>query len=467
MMRFTHRPRWTVMAGVVAVAALSFAACTSFKDQLLEPQNPGLIDASAVSSPAAAYALKVGAIGTVRNVVDCGGNYECLWEEIGNLTDEYHNADFQNTRQDIDQRQMTNDNPSLPWTSVTQNRGYVRDAIDKMKQFVPDSVGDLGELYMSLAFLEVSLAENYCNGIPLGHTIAGVVTYGVPLTTDQVLDSANTHVDSALAINTGLHANAFIKQASLVLKARILTDKGQFAAAAALVPTSAVPSTFQYLFSSSAARNNDDLGIWQIVNSVARLSVSDSSEIVNGVVTVTKNALPFASANDPRVPVKPGSAVTPKIVAEDGTTPQFVQLIWGRDDPIAMVAGIDARLIEAEAKLNANDIAGMMTILNALRAAPPAISRYQPAAMPELATPTSQAAATTLFFREKAFWTFGRGQRLNDMRRQLRQYKRTEDQVYPTGPYFKGGSYGHTILFPVASSERTNPNFTGCIDNNP
>ena len=32
-----------------------------------------------------------------------------------------------------------------------------------------------------------------------------------------------------------------------------------------------------------------------------------------------------------------------------------------------MVSGIDARLIEAEAKLNANDIAGMMTILNALR----------------------------------------------------------------------------------------------------
>ena len=60
---------------------------------------------------AAAYALKVGAIGKVTSVVDCGGNSECLWEEIGNLTDEYHNADFQNTRQDIDQRSMGDDNP--------------------------------------------------------------------------------------------------------------------------------------------------------------------------------------------------------------------------------------------------------------------------------------------------------------------------------------------------------------------
>ena len=132
-----------------------------------------------------------------------------------------------------------------------------------------------------------------------------------------------------------------------------------------------------------------------------------------------------------------------------------------------MVSGIDARLMEAEVALKSNDIAGMMTILNALRAAPPKISNYQPTAMAPLATPATQDAATTLFFREKAFWTFARGQRLNDMRRQLRQYGRTEDQVFPTGAYFKGGNYGHTINLPVSSTEKANPNFTGCIDRNP
>ena len=39
----------------------------------------------------------------------------------------------------------------------------------------------------------------------------------------------------------------------------------------------------------------------------------------------------------------------------------------------------------------------------------------------------------TLFFREKAFWTFGRGQRLGDERRLVRQYGRTQDQVFPVG----------------------------------
>ncbi|HEY5060162.1 MAG TPA: hypothetical protein VII52_01440, partial [Gemmatimonadaceae bacterium] len=173
------------------------------------------------------------------------------------------------------------------------------------------------------------------------------------------------------------------------------------------------------------------------------------------------------SANDPRVPVKSGQAVSPKVGPEDGSTPMFVQLIYGRDDPIAMASGVDARLIQAEAALNAGDIAGMMTILNALRTAPPAISNYQPAAMAPLATPATKDAATTLFFREKAFWTFARGQRLNDMRRQMRQYGRTQDQVYPTGAYFKGGTYGTSILLPVPNSEKPNPLFTGCIDKNP
>ena len=91
------------------------------------------------------------------------------------------------------------------------------------------------------------------------------------------------------------------------------------------------------------------------------------------VTYTTQNAMPFASANDPRVPVLVGSKPA-DLSAEDGLTPFFLQQIWkNRDDPVPMVSGIDARLVEAEARLNASDIAGMMTILNALRAAPPTI----------------------------------------------------------------------------------------------
>src|SRR5207247_4444936 len=140
------------------------------------------------------------------------------------------------------------------------------------------------------------------------------------------------------------------------------------------------------------ANNSDDNGIWALNWSSSRVTVGDSVINYQGKTFLTQNAIPFVSANDPRVPVLTG--LSQKLVAEDGLTPLFLQALWkGRDDPIAMVAGIDARMIEAEAKLNANDIAGMMTMLNAARATPPRLGVVQPTALSALATPATQDAA--------------------------------------------------------------------------
>jgi hypothetical protein len=83
-----------------------------------------------------------------------------------------------------------------------------------------------------------------------------------------------------------------------------------------------------------------------------------------------------------------------------------------------------------------------------------------------LAVPGSKTAAEDLFFREKGFWTFGRGQRMSDLRRLIRQYGRTQDKVFPTGVYFKGGNYGTDVNFAIPDAELLNPNFKGCIDRN-
>ena len=53
------------------------------------------------------------------------------------------------------------------------------------------------------------------------------------------------------------------------------------------------------------------------------------------------------------------------------------------------------------------------------------------------------------------------------MRRLMRQYGRTENQVYPIGPWFKGGTYGDAIQMPVPFDEQNNPNFVSCADRNP
>jgi starch-binding outer membrane protein, SusD/RagB family len=460
-----RRARWAVAA--LALTAM-LAGCNT-KDQLLAPQNPGLIDPTAVTTPTAALALRVGALSRYKQLTN-GNGTEALWQYAGTLADEYKNADFLTDRVDIDRRSIDPANgiisgQSATYAAVTQSRGFVRDAISAMQSFLPDSASLRGELWSELGFLEVSLADNFCNGIPLGHTINGVQTFGTPLTTSQVYDSASAHLDSALALSTATDANSVaIHDAALIIKARILVDKGQFAAAAALLGP--VPTSYQYTitFSSTGGGSN---GIWSLVNSTARVTVSDSVDVVNGALTPIKNALPFVSAADPRVPTINGKIASPSVGAEDTQTPVFLALLYKNQfDPFVLVSGIDARLIEAEAKLNANDIAGMMTILNALRTSKQTIGTVAVPALSALPAPADQTSATTLLFREKAFWTFGRGQRLPDLRRLIRQYKRTEDQVFPSGPYFKGGVYGHDVNLPVPNSEEVNPLFHGCIDRN-
>jgi hypothetical protein len=460
------RARWVVAAFLAAPVILS--GCY-VKDQLLAPQNPGLVDQTAVNNANAALALRVGAIGRVRNVVD--GGDERLWQVVAHITDEYKNADFQVTRADIDRRAITTNNGDYPYATVTQPRGFLRDALTAMNQYAKDSTALIGELYMSLGFLEMSLGENYCNGIPLGHTVAGVVTLGPPLSNAQVLDSALSHLDSALLVNKQNDVQGqFVRKASLIIKARLLIDKGKFADAAALVPESAVETGYQYLFTTSTGSTAglEDNGHWTVQANTARMTVGDSFDLIAGQPNLIKNALPFASAKDPRVPIK-----GPTGSAEDGVTPMYIQLIWAnRDDPIPMVSGIDARLLEAEAKLNAADYVGMMAILNKLRTSGQRIGILNVAAMPALTTtPTTKDAAVTLYFREKAFWTFGRGQRLNDMRRLMRQYGRPEDQVFPTGKFSFGGvetgTYGHDVNFPIPDAELTNSEFKGCTDRLP
>ncbi|HEY6829811.1 MAG TPA: hypothetical protein VI259_23295 [Gemmatimonadaceae bacterium] len=465
-----------VVGMVAAATVLSTVTACNVNNELLQPQNPGTVDQSAVGSPAAAAALKVGAMGKLKYVVadpaPAGFGGSSIWEASGLLSDEFMNSDFQNSQNDVDQRTMSPDTQVSNYARTTQARGFIRDAIAAELQFEPSKTYNIGELYMALSFIEMTLAENFCNGIPLGFNTAGVVNYDdpsfKPKTNAEVYDIALSHIDSALAVlGTATDtASVPVRQAALITKARILVDKGQYAAAAAVVPASAVPTTYQYLFVTQASSNSDDLGIWTLNNSVARMSVTDSIVNYGGKSFQTLNVIPFASLNDPRVPILKGTDA--KLPAEDaGQTPLFIQQVYkNRDDPIAMVSGIDARLIEAEAKLNANDIAGMMQILNDLRSQRPAIGKFVPGAMSALATPATKDAATNLFFREKALWQFGRGQRLSDLRRLVRQYGRDPNKTFPAGSHYKGGTYGTDVAFPVPDVERVNSQFSGCIDRN-
>jgi hypothetical protein len=307
-----------------------------------------------------------------------------------------------------------------------------------------------------MGYIEMELGESFCNGIPLGETVNGIPQYTQPLTDADVFKTALARLDTALTFLTATDAaTVTLKQAVLTTRGRIKVDLGDFAGGATEVAS--VPTSFQYNFDYTQTTHDNEW--WVMGTSVKRYTLGDSVNIAGQIF----NAIPFARLNDPRVKVLNSGAP-----GEDNVTIFIDQGNWGRDDPIPPLSGIDARLVEAEAKLQANDIAGMITILNALRTTQQTIGIFKPATMAALAAPATQAAATDLFFREKALWQFERGARMGDLRRLVRQYGRTQDKVFPTGNFTRNGtpsgSYGTQVAFPVPDHELNNPNFHGCLD---
>ena len=94
----------------------------------------------------------------------------------------------------------------------------------------------------------------------------------------------------------------------------------------------------------------------------------------------------------------------------------------------------------------------MMTILNAAdpRVRRSASSRFA-LRCPALPAPADQTSALDLFFREKALSRFQRSYRMDDLRRLVRQYGRTQDKVFPTGNFTRNGTpsgqFGTQVAF--------------------
>lgn len=466
MMRFTLRARGTTAALAAVVSSLLLGACNP-KNELLAPQQPGVISPSSVNSSTAADALYVGALGRWKNAMNGNGNNtEALWNWEALFTDELQSSDTFSQRNDADQRNLqTFDAVLTPiWNNVMQARGRARDAINAELAFNTSAVGKthVGEMYYMMGYIEMIVSEAFCNGVDFGETVNGNPVYGPSLPNTEGFKLAIAHLDSAASFLTGTDASTTnVLNGVRIAKARAQVDLADYAGAAGTV--AAVPTNFQYTFDYSATTQDNEW--WTMGFSVKRYVPGDT---LNSLGQRIQNALPFASAGDPRVVVTSDG----KTKAEDNTTLYKNIENWScsacKDDPIPVASGVDARLIEAENKLHSNDIAGMMTILNALRAAPQTLGKFTTPVMPALATPGDATSARDLFFREKAFWQFQRGYRMDDLRRLVRQYGLTQDKVFPTGPFARNGtangSYGTEVALPVPDAEITNPNFHGCLD---
>jgi hypothetical protein len=277
----------------------------------------------------------------------------------------------------------------------------------------------------------------------------GSIQYGQPLSTDSVLDRALARFDSAAGTTT----DPGILDLAAIGKGRALIDKGDYAGAAAAVAGVSTAFLYQTGHSISSVRQFNGVFVFnaQAPGGTARFAVSESEGLVG---------LNFRDAGDPRV-VAPADGF-----GFDGADTLYVLAKYaGTDSPVAVASGIEARLIEAEAQLQAGNGATMVTSLNALRADAANNGGFSLAA---LADPGTQAGREDVLFRERAFWLFATGHRLGDLRRLVRHYGRNVNAVYPNGTYVKTGTaYGNNTELPVPFDERNNPNYTGCNYNAP
>jgi hypothetical protein len=455
------RPRPARLAGRLAGSALAAAllACNNgVTDTLLEATDPDLIAPSNLRSVEGAQAAYVGTFyrfnaALAGQSADTVGAF--LWG--GLLADEWSTSSTYVQNDETDARSIQLDNTVLTrnFRALNRVRTSTNQAIPLLREFRPTETVKVAEMFFQRGFAELQIASDYCNGIPLSDASGDAPVFGEPKPVADVF---------AVALSGGTDAASLrINRAARVGKARALLGVNRVAEAAALVPASAVPTSFTYNMSFSLASQANNL--WGQGVSNRRFTVGDSVE-GNARNLLVRNAIPFFSARDPRVPVAYTVSANQRDTTkgQDGFTFSRTTSLYDRFTDVPVANGLDARLIEAEGRLAANDVPGMLTILNALRAAPPQLGAVTPAALPALAAPASREAAVDLLFREKAFWTFSRGQRLGDLRRLIRFYGRTAENTFPVGQFYRGGTYGADVNLPVPQDEAVNPNFRGCTD---
>jgi hypothetical protein len=463
----------------VAAAAAS-TGCDSVKTNLLEAVNPSIINPGSVQSAAGAVAVRNGALARLRTATADG---ESTWLFGGLLVDEWATSSTFVQNDETDQRsiQLNNATVTTELRALYRVRTDANQAMALLRQYRPTPTSDIGEMYFARGFAELQLASDFCNGIPLSDGAGDQAVFGDPVPVKDVFAAASASFDSAMAQTTGTDAaSTLVNRASRIGKARALLGQGISNAPAAATLVAGIPNNFRYDATASLTGGTNTL--WDQPTSQNRYTVSDSVQ-GNGRSILVKNAIPFLSAKDPRVPAhyKIASNGRDSVKSQDGNTYVIqVDSLFGQTTAVALTSGIDARLIEAEAALQAGNTAGMLTILNALRAAPQQLTAPSPTAtgthagwttpaMAALTDPGTADARVNLLFREMAFWQFGRGHRLGNLRRLIRDYGRAADGSntggYPIGPHFKGGVFGVDLNLPVTTDEHTgNPNFNSCLD---
>ncbi len=453
-MRFFNSARRMIRPVGAVAAAFTVAGCST---DILSVPTPDVISEGAIGGTLGVTTLRNGSMQDF--IVAYSGTQDGFVVSSGNLSDEIQTTDTFADRYNIDGRnsnEVLGGAVNTTYNQLQLARAGLTSAIEKWIVAKPTTAAvkdSLSEMYAIRGFTETAFGEGWCSGVPFSKVSAtGDFEFGDPLTSAQVYARAAASMDTALANATG----ASYRSLAAIGKARVLLNQGQFAQAAAAV--SAVPTSYRYVLNHSIATGRQFNGLWSAMYNAGSRYTVGTNEGTNGLDYLVTPV-------DPRVPW----VATPNL-GFDGTSTNLPRQLkyTSQSAPFVLADGIEARLIEAEARLQGgaqSDRDAVFALLNTLRAT--GLTGTAIAALP--AAPTTQAAAVDMLFKERAYWLWLTGHRLGDMRRLIRQYGRTAATVFPVGTmrYRPSQTYGTDVNLVIPFNERNNPKFEGCLDRNP
>lgn len=477
---------------LVAVAlVLPLSACDT--DKLVEVEDTAARRPEDLNNAGAVPALVQGAL---RQFVGgySGFGDDAFLSASAAISDETYYGDTFTTRLAADKRivqpPVLGNITDAAFGRLQQSRLNARRGFAVINQFPGNASTDAAtksQLRTIEGYVYVALSEGWCGAIPFsvvpdeGPIDPTAIEFGEALSTSQMNDTAITRFNEALTLNPN---NSLAR----IGKARALLNLGQFAAAASAVSGIPIVYVFQLEHSENTGAENNPMfslmanGRYGVSNLEGGLSGTAAlrPDLASPPLTApSAEGLPFRALADPRVPW----------AARAGSGGCFTSSIrcWlnnnypNNDADVPLASGVEARLIEAEAALQAGNAATLMAKLNELRSDVvtllailypeqeqvfPAPGSGGTVQLPPLSDPgaglTGAAAFTArrnLLFQERALWLYNTGHRQGDLRRLVRNYGLPSDAVFPSGPHFRGGNYGNDVNYPLPFEEANNPKY--------
>ena len=411
-------------AMLVLVGLMAATGCDLFNNAL-EVQSPSTIPASGLEVPGNAALLVNGAIGDFECAA---GAYAVM---SGLITDELIDATQTadrypyelRTMLSSDRRYAVNDCIGLGvYTPLQTARFSAANILSLLSGWTTAQVPARDSLIATASTYEayslVMLGEGFCTTVVSGLDANRQIVYGGEISPDSVFRLAVAAFSQAITLG-----DTSIVNLARVGRARAYVDLGQPALAKA--DALLVPPGYRKVVTASAINARRNNRVWQ-----ENSATSDNTSLDSV----------YRAMGDPRVPFadKGKNSVT-------GIHLYRQLKDTSASTPLRLASGDEARLIIAEANLDARDFPGADSIITNFRGR---------GGQSAFASVDSATVADSLFDQRRREF-FLEGQHLFDLRR----FNKTPHPAAGT-PYAGGGVYGTQLCLPLPDVEKqNNPNF--------